>query len=64
MLRPEESVRGGVLQAAVTGGLIYQNRLYQWAERLVPGDAASATPVSSYLTERVSLRCLRRTVRP
>ncbi|MFI8793758.1 hypothetical protein [Streptomyces sp. NPDC055105] len=54
MLRLKERARTAVLQAAVTGGLTYPNRLYQGAERLVLGDATSTTPVSSYLTERVS----------
>ncbi|WP_326708166.1 hypothetical protein OG758_01105 [Streptomyces sp. NBC_01474] len=54
MPRMKERARTAVLQAAVTGGLIYPNRLYQGAERLLPGDATSITPVSSYLTERVS----------
>lgn len=54
MLRLEESARTAVLQAAVTGGVIYPNRLYREAERLAPGDATNTTPVSSYLTGRVS----------
>nr|WSX75796.1 class II aldolase/adducin family protein [Streptomyces sp. NBC_00899] len=53
MLRLEESARTALLQAALTGGAVYPNRLY--GAQPLSLDGATITPqVSSHLTGRVS----------
>ncbi|MEU0722865.1 class II aldolase/adducin family protein [Streptomyces sp. NPDC006140] len=51
MLRLEETARTALLQAQLTGGVVYPNRLYE-PERRSYDRATIATPVSSYLTGR------------
>lgn len=52
MLRLEESARTALLQAALTGGAIYPNRLYS-GQRLSLDGATTTSQVSSHLTGRV-----------
>ncbi|MGV9918205.1 class II aldolase/adducin family protein [Streptomyces cellulosae] len=54
MLRLEETSRTALLQAQLTGGTIYPNRLYR-TERRSHDSATMTTPVSSYLTRRDSI---------
>ncbi|MCW8122492.1 class II aldolase/adducin family protein [Streptomyces violaceoruber] len=51
MLRLEETARTSLLQAQLTGGTVFPNRLYR-PEQQSPVGATNATPVSSYLTGR------------
>ncbi|MET9528234.1 class II aldolase/adducin family protein [Streptomyces coeruleorubidus] len=51
MLRLEESARTALLQAHLTAGTVFPNRLYR-PERQSPVGATEATQVSSYLTGR------------
>ncbi|GAA2899384.1 class II aldolase/adducin family protein [Streptomyces mexicanus] len=51
MLRLEETARTALLQAQLTGGTVYPNRLYR-PERLSLVCATPATPVSSHITVR------------
>ncbi|MFF4504826.1 class II aldolase/adducin family protein [Streptomyces sp. NPDC001401] len=54
MLRLEETARTALLQAQLTGGVVYPNRLYG-PERQTYVGATNVTPVSSYLTGRDSI---------
>ncbi|MEU8733707.1 class II aldolase/adducin family protein [Streptomyces tendae] len=51
MLRLEETARTALLQAQLTGGTVFPNRLYR-PEQQSPVGATNTTPVSSYLTGR------------
>lgn len=51
MLRLEETARTSLLQAQLTGGTVFPNRLYR-PEQQSPVGATNTTPVSSYLTGR------------
>lgn len=54
MLRLEETAQTAYLQAGLTNGSVYPNRLYRPKERLDLGTATGTPPVSFHFMRRVS----------
>ncbi|MFI5753122.1 class II aldolase/adducin family protein [Streptomyces sp. NPDC051644] len=55
MLRLEETAKTAFLQAGLTNGTVYPNRLYRPEDRTGLGAATATTPAPSHITRRVSV---------